>query len=383
LTWLVWYCTVSQVYCIETPRRRTRMRNVFEGRIETPVPVSMRLDLWHRKAALDGTLPTPVLGLTVEQVEDLLGFCRSSRYRARVRFRFPEGWENSISAGDTVRVIYSLPAGELVKESAISRDQRDAGMVPLITRYPINSERECEAFTEALAEAEVAHEIGGFADYDRAVGPSGMPMLILGSCPASFAMLALMGYANFFYAMADYPESLERLIAAIGAKFRAQLWPAAMASGAELVLHGNHFSDDTTPPAIFRRFFLPYFRDFNALAHANGKRVVWHADAGMKNLLRDVAEAGFDGADCLATAPLVKQTLEDCYAAWGGRIVCWGGMPGTIFDAAYPAQLFKDYVTQLHKFVSGKPGFIIGASDNVMPGADWERIELVSRTFCT
>jgi hypothetical protein len=333
---------------------------VFDGRTEVPTPVSIRLDLWHRQAARDGTLPPEVFGLPVEDIEDRLGFCRSARYRARVRFRFPDGWERRESDGETATVIYSLPGGELIKRSAASGGERQAGMVWLTTRYPINSERECVAFTEALSEAEVVHEIAGFADYDRWVGSSGLPMLILGSCPTSFAMLELMGYENFFYALADYPASLKRLIEAINSKFRSQLWPAAMRSGAELVLHGNHFSDDTTPPKIFREFFLPYFRDFNALAHANGKRIVWHADAGMRSLLGDVLDAGFDGADCLATAPLVKQTIGDCHQAWNGRIVCWGGLPSTIFDPTYPMKLFEDYVAELH---------------------DWDRLLLVSRAF--
>jgi hypothetical protein len=194
-------------------------------------------------------------------------------------------------------------------------------------------------------------------------------------------MLELMGYENFFYALADYPARVRRLITAIDLKFRSQLWPTVMQSGAELVLHGNHFADDTTPPHIFREYFLPYLQEFNTLAHKVGKHVLWHADAGMRSLLQEVVDAGFDGADCLATAPLVKQTMEDCYRAWNGRIVCWGGLPSTVFSPEYPKEAFQDYVRRLHDYVAGKPGFIIGVSDNVMPGVEWERIHTVSTVF--
>jgi hypothetical protein len=53
----------------------------------------MRMDLWHRWAAAEGALPAGLEGASAEEVEDRLGFGRSARYRARVRFRFPEGWE--------------------------------------------------------------------------------------------------------------------------------------------------------------------------------------------------------------------------------------------------------------------------------------------------
>lgn len=362
--------------------RRSRIRNVFRGRHETPTPVSIRLDLWFNHAVRTGALPAELLGMTIEQIEDMLGFCRSARYRARVHFRFPDGWQRDDTDGDNTSTVYSFPGGvQLIKRSVSLREHRQIGMVGHTTHYPISSEKECDSFAEAVEAATVAHGVAGFEEYSRAVGPDGMPMLILGSCPTSFAMLELMGYENFFYAMADYPASLKRLIAAIDAKFRAELWPEVMRSSAELILHGNHFSDDTTPPRVFRQYFVPYFRDFTAVAHAAGKLVVWHADAEMRTLLHDVVDAGFDGADCLATAPLVKQTLEECYRAWNGRIVCWGGLPSTVCSPEYPAPEFEDYICRLHDFVSGKPGFIIGVSDNMMPGVTWERVEAISRVF--
>jgi hypothetical protein len=196
-------------------------------------------------------------------------------------------------------------------------------------------------------------------------------------------MLEWFGYERFYYAMADYPDTLQALVRGLDDLFRRALWDAVLASPAELVLHGNHFADATTPPPLFRRFFLPYFQAFNARAHAAGKRVLWHADAAMGSLLDLVLEAGFDGADCLATAPLVPQTLADYDRAWGGRIVSWGGLPGTIFNPEFPAPRFAEHLRRLAEFSRNRRGFIIGASDNVMPGALWERIVAVSETFGT
>jgi hypothetical protein len=137
-----------------------------------------------------------------------------------------------------------------------------------------------------------------------------------------------------------------------------------------------------TPP-LFRRFFLPYFETFNAYAHAAGRRVLWHADAAMPSLLELVLEAGFDGADCLVTAPLVPTTLEEYHRARQGRIVCWGGLPGTVFNPEFSATRFAAHLRHVRDFTRGKPGVIIGASDNVMPGALWRRILAVRDAFET
>lgn len=347
---------------------------------QTP-PVSVRLDIWHAHAAGTGALPAEIAGMAVEQVEDYLGFCRSARYRTRLRLEFPLTQTAISTAGDCTVTRWRLPGGTLERVFRHTREEKLAGMSGQIAKYPAESEEDCRVLLDALPEAVIAADFDGFDSFDSSTGDAGLPVLILGPCPLDYVMIELMGYENFFYAMADYPDLLDALIKALESKFRTQIWPRAFASNAELLLHGTHFSDATTPPPIFRKYILPYFSDFNRSAQAVGKRVLWHADAGMGLLLQDVVEAGFDGADCLATSPLVPQTIEDYWNAWGGRIVCWGGMPGTVFQPEFPEAEFRRLLDRLRRFTLNKPGFIIGASDNVMPGALWQRILAVRDAF--
>lgn len=358
--------------------RRERMRAAFAGIAQAVPPVSIRMDLWHRDAVSRGALPDELAGLSEEQIEDRLGFCRSARYRTRPRLVFPAGWVEQADAGGERRTRYRLPGAVLEKVMITTDDQARAGMRGAIVKYPVGNAAECRALLEALEAATVAADFDGFAAFERNVGNAGLPLLILGSCPAHTLMLEWLGYERFFYAMADYPELLAELTGALERLFRRDLWPRALQTGAELILHGNHFADATTPPPLFRQHFLPYFQAFNAAAHAAGKKVLWHADAGMGALLELVLEAGFDGADCLATAPLVPQTLEDYDRAWQGRIVCWGGLPSILFDPDFPESEFHEQLYHLFVFTGGKRGFIIGASDNVMPGALWARIRAVA-----
>ncbi|MHB0937381.1 MAG: uroporphyrinogen decarboxylase family protein [Armatimonadota bacterium] len=363
------------------PTRRQHIAEVFAGVAPAVPPVSMRLDLWHRDAVSRGTLPDVLACCSVEDIEDRLGFCRSARYRAHPKLVFPDGWVQECDDGEAHRTSYRFPAATVEKVERRTPDQARAGMRGAIVNYPVSSETGCRALLAALEQASLVADLDGFTAFDRAVGDAGLPMLIIGSCPTHTLMLEWFGYEHFFYALADYPDTLAALIETLEALFRRALWDRVLASPAELILHGNHFADATTPPPLFRRFFLPYFRTFNDRAHAAGKRVVWHADAAMGALLDLVLEAGFDGADCLATAPLVPETLEEYHRAWQGRIVCWGGLPGTVFNPEFPEPLFADHLRQLAEFTRGKPGFIIGASDNVMPGALWERVVAVRDAF--
>lgn len=361
--------------------RRSLIRHVFQGHtLDTP-PVSMRLDIWHTHALSAGLIPPVLEGMSVEEVEDYLGFCRSARYRTRLHLTFPSHRVTDETIGDHRITRWRLPGATLERVFRHTPEEVLAGMGGQVVKYPVSSEVECRALVEALGDALVAADFGGFDDFNRLVGDAGLPMLILGPCPADYVMLKLMGYESFFYATADCPGTLDLLVKKLEDRFRADIWPRALASNAELILHGTHFSDATTPPPLFRKYILPYFREFNAAAHACGRRVLWHADAGMGLLLQDVMEAGFDGADCLATSPLVPQAFEDYYDAWQGRIVCWGGLPGIIFNPEYPEAQFRDYLSRLRDFTLGRPGIIVGASDNVMPGAIWDRILAVRDAF--
>ena len=301
--------------------RRQKMKDVFAGRVPAVPPVCVRLDLWFQDADSRGTLPDVLSGRNVADAEDLLGFCRSARYRAHPRLAFPEGWVTRSDSEEESRTSYRLPGLSLYKVERRTADQIRAGMRGAIVKYPVTSERECRALLAALDRATLAADLDGFSAFDRETGDAGLPLLILGSCPTHALMLEWFGYEHFFYALADYPELLSELIGALDGFYRRELWEPAMQTGSELIMHGNHFSDVATPPPLFSRFFLPYFQAFIARAHAAEKRVLWHADAAMPTLLELVQEAGFDGADCLATAPLVAETIGDHDRIWKGRRV--------------------------------------------------------------
>jgi hypothetical protein len=196
-------------------------------------------------------------------------------------------------------------------------------------------------------------------------------------------MLNYTGYEGFYFHRADFPEKVDALIDRIDGVFRRDVWPPLCKTNAKLILHGAHFSSQMTPPAIFERYFQPYFTAFNDLVHKHGKKVLWHADAEMGALLNHVLAAGFDGADCLVAHPLAPQTMEDYFGAWQDKIVCWGGLPSIIFDPTFAMEEYEKFVDSLVESTRDSKNFIFGASDNVMPGAEWQRLVYLARATGT
>jgi len=360
--------------------RREAMTAVFEGRPLDKLPVSVRLDLWHKDLVSSGCVPKAITGLSQEEVEDYLGFARAARYRkSQPAFRFRSWEERAVTDGDVTRHEYVFPERVLAKETARSAEMVRQGIKGHALSYPLKERADYDVMIAHMEDAYLDFDLQGFCELDEATGDAGLPLLILGSCPAHGLMLGWAGYENFYYHRADFGETVDLLIEQRERIYRRDLWPALRDSPAYLILHGVHFNTQMTPPPVFERYFLPYFREFNQAMHEFGKKVLFHADAEMGGLVRHVMEAGFDGADCLATAPLVPQRLEDFLEAWQGKIVCWGGLPSILFDPSFPMSSFGKYVSHMIDLVRKRNDFIFGASDNVMPGAEWQRLLFLAK----
>ena len=354
--------------------RREHMQAVLDGLPVSRPPVCIRLDLWYTDAVARGLIPASMRAKSCHEIEDALGFCRAARHRAGMRLNF-KGHELRVAKeGDHTIETYPFPEKHLVRDIRLPEESRRQGIQGHIVRYPLESKEDYEILLEHLDEAYVECDVEGFRTLDVDTGDAGLPLFIAHSCPAHLVMLRFAGYEEFFYQRVDFPELVEELILGLEELWRRDVWPAVLESGATMVMHGNHFSSQMTAPAVFKQYMLPYFRRFTDLVHEAGMKAVWHADAEMGALLDHVVEAGFDVADCLATEPLVPLSLEDYFDAWQGRIVCWGGLPSTIFLPSFPLEEYRRYVDTVARTVSGRGDFIYGASDNVMPGAEWNRL---------
>lgn len=350
--------------------RREAIRAVLNRESVERPPVSVRIELWHADAVSKDTLPQEIRGLSREEVEDYLGFCRAARHRTYPQLQF-ENVETKERREKDENIEEYLVQGKIL----VRRTHRSDGVtVPHIVKYPLQVEEDYDLLLSEMEDAHLDFDVAGFDALDAHTGDAGLPILILHSCPAHLIMLQWAGYERFFLHLNDFPDKVEALIHRIEEIYRGNLWPAACKSKTELIFHGNHFSTQMTPPPIFEKYFLPYFKEFNEQMHGHGKKVMWHADADMGKLLGHVLEAGFDAAECLATVPLVPQRIEEYFDAWKGKIVCWGGLPSMIFDPTFPIEEYKKHVNHLVEVTEGRNDFIFGASDNVMPGAEWERL---------
>ncbi len=83
-------------------------------------------------------------------------------------------------------------------------------------------------------------------------------------------------------------------------------------------------------------------------------------------------------AECFVTAPMVPTTLAEARAAWGDRVIIWGGVPSVILEPQFSAAEFEAYLREIFAVVGDGAAFILGVADNVMPGAEIERVRRIT-----
>jgi len=96
------------------------------------------------------------------------------------------------------------------------------------------------------------------------------------------------------------------------------------------------------------------------------------------SFLGHIERAGWDMVECFVTAPMVPLTLAEARAAWGNRVIIWGGLPSLLLAPSVPEDEFRAYMRELLRVIAPGDAFILGIADNAMPDSLIDRVAWVS-----
>jgi uroporphyrinogen-III decarboxylase len=213
--------------------------------------------------------------------------------------------------------------------------------------------------------------------YEQEVGEDGVPLVSIGADPMYRILREFIGYNSTFYHLHDTPELVHHLLGVLTEQATV-IQQVTLASPAKLVLHGEHFDSQMTPPPFFQAYMQPYFASFAARMREQGKVLCCHADADTSMLLDLIVSSGFGMAECFVTAPMVPVTLAQARAVLGREVIIWGGIPSVMLCEPVSDAQFTAYMHDLFRTIAPGDAFILGVADNVMAEAKLERIEQVS-----
>ena len=345
---------------------------ILEGRAPEKIPWLPRLELWYQAHKANDTLPEEFQGLSQREVETKLGLGTPAR-QARILSTSYTGVEIiRHREGDNEITEFVTPHGKLRQVFSRSSVTGHLGFDGMWTEYPIKQIEDLPAMEYVISRMEYDPEYELYKRYDNKIGTEGFPMAVAGLDPFHHILLELSGYETGYILLHTDREKIERLSHVIGEKF-AERDKVILNSPAELVCIGQHFDGQMTPPPVFRKYMLPYYRNLSDKLHAKGKKLACHADADCTGLLELMLEAGFDMAECFTCAPMVSCTLEEARRVWGEKLIIFGGIPSTILTPSVGEDEFRRFTDDLFRIIAPGKGIILGVGDNVMPEVIWDR----------
>lgn len=353
---------------------RARILAILRGEMPDRIPWVPRLKLWHTAHAHAGTLPKELQGTTQREAERRLGMGDAAREGRVYRVEYRGLEVRTRREADDEITEYVTPHGVLRACRSLAPGHAALGFAGVFSEHPLKTEADYSAWEYVVEHTEYVPTYDEFRRYDAQVGDEGLPFVIGGDCAFHAWQIRLAGYEQSYLHLQDFPATVERLLELMTAAERKKLWPLLAESPAVWIQHGVHFDSMITPPAIFRKYIQPYYREFSSLLHSRGKYLAFHLDADSRLLLDDVQAAGMDVADTFATAPLVRCTLAEARRAWGDRVVIWGGLPSTLLEDAVGGEEFEREMRAIFRTVAPGRAFILGVSDNIMPGARFDRL---------
>ena len=183
-----------------------------------------------------------------------------------------------------------------------------------------------------------------------------------------------MGVENLIYALADFPKKVERLMQAINSSHDPLYEDIISYGKVRIVNFGENIDANIVSPPYFEKYCLPFYEKRSTQLQKAGIYTYIHIDGSFKPLVKHLKDLPFDGLEALTPLPQGDVSLEEMKEAIGDKILL-DGIPAIIFLPDYPLEKFKDFMRKIIELFW--PRLILGASDEVPPSADVERVRII------
>lgn len=350
--------------------------SVSRGEPVEKVPYVPRIDVWYNYCQANDKLPERYKGWKQTDIMRDQG-AGSGQYRFwSVVKEVYRDMEVVVTHDEPyITTEYRTPLGTISKKDEFSR--YEGAWVAYEVEKIFKSEKDYPIINYVMEHTDAVDNFEEYRKVRDEVGEDGMTMtgVRLWSAPQR-VMREILGYERFFYELADRPAEVEGLLEVMKDLERRQ-YKVAVNCDLEIYNICANWSDDIHTP-VFRKYFMPWFKEVTDLLHAHGKLAMVHADGEMKRLNPLLKETDVDIAEAVTPAPQSLLTMKQFREALGDKMTIWGGLPSVLFLPMYSDEDFDNYVKNVLKEMAPGDRFIMGMGDNLPFDGDINRVGRVA-----
>lgn len=245
-----------------------------------------------------------------------------------------------------------------------------------IRDWSIKTERDLKILGYAMSNRKFAPRWDKYDEWVNYVGDQGVVYMPLGYSGIGHLLNYWMGIEGVMYAAADWPQTMHEIVDQINESTLACVDLIAQ-SPADIVIMGDNISSDVQPPWFFKEWSAPFYTEAIKRLHNTGKYAAVHIDGKLRGAIEMVRETGADCADAVTPPPLGDLSPDECRREAGPDFMLSGGVSPDLWLPSVDIKTFKKAAIDWIELKKQSPKLIANAGDQVPPGADEDRIQIM------
>lgn len=194
--------------------------------------------------------------------------------------------------------------------------------------------------------------------------PDGMKFMVRGPGGVLENVIALTGFDNLCFMLADDPALASAVFGEVGARLAAYYRLIAGLDAVGSLISNDDWGFKTQTmlsPAQMRRYVFPHHKRIVEIAHTAGKPALLHSCGNLESVMGDVT--GDMGYDAKHSFEDVIQPVENAYDAYHDEIAIIGGIDVGFLCRSSPDEVFRRSRAMLER--TGGMGYALGSGNSI------------------
>ncbi|OGV49781.1 MAG: hypothetical protein A2X49_02910 [Lentisphaerae bacterium GWF2_52_8] len=195
--------------------------------------------------------------------------------------------------------------------------------------------------------------------------PEGMKMIVCGPGGVLENVIALIGYDNMCFMLADDPQLFSDMCAAVGSRLLRHYEIASKIPGVGALVSNDDWGFKTQlmmSPEDMRKYVFPWHRKIVEAGHKAGKPVILHSCGNLSSVMEDIIEdMRYDAKHSYED---IIMPVEDAYEELKGRIAVLGGIDLDFLCRSKPEAVRQRSAAMLSR-ASGRGGYALGSGNSI------------------
>jgi len=179
--------------------------------------------------------------------------------------------------------------------------------------------------------------------------------------PYQKLLIELANPENFLMKLYSDPEPIEELMEAMNQKCDEQ-FSMAMESEVEVIWQPDNVTADMTPPDMYEKYVLPFYKKHGQECKLAGKSYLVHIDGRTSGIKELIARSKFDVVESFSFSEMAGDvSVYEANDIWNDKVLC-PNFPASLCNES--VDYILNYLTQKRKEFGDKP-FMIQISEDI------------------